>query len=362
MDIRELQFSQEQYTALEAKQEAQRIAFAPFVFQSSKALRDLGILRVIEAAGEQGIDLEAIVTELGLSKYAVRVLVEAGLGIGALLLVDGRYLLGKLGWFLQNDAMTRVNMNFVHDVNYKGFYHLQDSLREGRPAGLVELAPEAKTIYEVLATLPEDVRKSWLEFDHFYSDNSFSIVLPLIFDQPVARILDVGANTGKWAVACGKYDAQVQVTLCDLPGQLTLARENVAAQGLLARVVEYPIDILHPETVLPSGHDVIWMSQFLDCFSEDEIVMILKKAAAVMTADTRLFIMETYWDRQRFENAAFCLQQTSLYFTCLANGNSQMYHSQVMHDCIRKAGLTVVAEVDGVGISHTISTVMKSAA
>ena len=103
------------------------------------------------------------------------------------------------------------------------------------------------------------------------------------------------------------------------------------------------------------------MSQFLDCFSEDEIVMILRKAAAVMTAGTRLFIMETYWDRQRFENAAFCLQQTSLYFTCMANGNSQMYHSQVLRDCIAQAGLVIVEEIDGVGISHTLTKVMKAA-
>ena len=103
------------------------------------------------------------------------------------------------------------------------------------------------------------------------------------------------------------------------------------------------------------------MSQFLDCFSEAEIVMILRKAAAVMTAGTRLFIMETYWDRQRFENAAFCLQQTSLYFTCLANGNSQMYHSKILHACIEEAGLKVVEEYDDVGISHTLSKVMKVA-
>lgn len=351
-------FSQDKYTALEAKQEAQRIAFAPFVFQASKAMRDLGVLRVVEAAGDAGISLDDAAAQLPLSKYAVRVLLEAGLGIGALIQTDDRFVLGKLGWFLLNDAMTQVNMDFVHDVNYQGFFHLQDSLREGRPAGLKELAPEAKTVYEVLGALPEHVRKSWLEFDHFYSDNSFRTVLPMIFAEPTASILDVGANTGKWAIACAKHAPDVRVTMCDLPGQLAQARVNIARNELGARVSEYPIDILQPETRLPDGHDVIWMSQFLDCFSEDQIVMILKKAAAVMTPTTRLYIMETYWDRQRFENAAFCLQQTSLYFTCIANGNSQMYHAKVMHDCIEQAGLRVVSEVDGVGISHTVTQVM----
>ncbi len=353
-------FSQDQYSALEAKQEAQRIAFGPMVFQASKALRDLGILRVVESAGDEGLTLHDIVAQVDLSKYAVRVLAEAGLGIGALLLKDDKFVLAKLGWFLLHDRMTQVNMDFTHDVNYKGFFHLQDSLREGRPAGLAELAPNAKTLYEALASLPEHVRESWFGFDHFYSDNSFQTVLPMIFSEPTRSVLDVGANTGKWALACTAHSPEVRVTMCDLPGQLASARTNIEKQGVGDRVDEYPIDILKPETTLPEGHDVIWMSQFLDCFSEDEIVMILKKAAAVMDAGTRLYIMETYWDRQRFENAAFCLQQTSLYFTCMANGNSQMYHSSVLRECIEKAGLVVAGETDGVGISHTVTKVVKA--
>ncbi|MDZ3798934.1 MAG: class I SAM-dependent methyltransferase [Xanthomonadales bacterium] len=354
-------FDRDTLTALQAKQEAQRIAFAPFVFQASRALRDFGLLRQLQEVGDAGLCLEDLQSRVGLSRYAVRVLVEAGLGIGLVIQRDGRLLLTKLGWYMQNDAMTRVNMDFSHDVNYQGLFHLQDSLLEGRPVGLQVFDPNARTVYEALATLPDKVRASWLDFDHFYSDNSFQTVLPIVFAEPTASILDVGANTGKWAIASASHDPRVSVTLCDLPGQLAQARTQVQACGLAARMAEHPIDILDPASALPEGHDVIWMSQFLDCFSEAEIVMILRKAAAVMTAGTRLFIMETYWDRQRFENAAFCLQQTSLYFTCLANGNSQMYHSKVLHACIEEAGLKVVEEYDDVGISHTLSKVMKVA-
>lgn len=354
-------FTHDTRNALEAKQEAQRIAFAPFVFQAARALRDLGLLAALDTAGDAGLRLPELQAQVGLSRYATRVLAEAGLGIGALIVRDECFSLTKLGWYLQNDAMTRVNMDFSHDVNYQGLFYLQDSLREGRPAGLKVLDANANTVYEALATLPEQVRESWFGFDHFYSDNSFQTVLPHIFSEAVASVLDVGANTGKWALACAEYDPNVQVTLCDLPGQLAQARVKIAQRGFAARVHEHPINILQPDAPLPGGHDVIWMSQFLDCFSEDEIVMILRKAAAVMTAGTRLFIMETYWDRQRFENAAFCLQQTSLYFTCMANGNSQMYHSQVLRDCIAQAGLVIVEEIDGVGISHTLTKVMKAA-
>ncbi|WP_282456983.1 hypothetical protein [Chitinophaga sedimenti] len=37
-----------------------------------------------------------------------------------------------------------------------------------------------------------------------------------------------------------------------------------------------------------------------------------------------------------FKAAAFSLQQTSLYFTAMANGNSQMYYSEVFYECVKK--------------------------
>lgn len=100
--------------------------------------------------------------------------------------------------------------------------------------------------------------------------------------------------------------------------------------------------------------EAIWMSQFLDCFSEEQIVSILKRASKVMTPDSRLYIMETLWDRQRFEPAALCLTLTSLYFTAIANGNSKMYHSEDMERLVKEAGLEVETIHDYLGQGHSI--------
>jgi hypothetical protein len=48
------------------------------------------------------------------------------------------------------------------------------------------------------------------------------------------------------------------------------------------------------------------------------------------------------------------LQQTSLYFTCVANGNSQMYDSKVFMALLPRAGLVVNQVTDGVGGYHTL--------
>jgi hypothetical protein len=96
------------------------------------------------------------------------------------------------------------------------------------------------------------------------------------------------------------------------------------------------------------------MSQFLDCFSENEIVSILRRAARALPDRGLVYILELFWDRQPNETAAFCLQQTSLYFSCIANGNSQMYQSADMMRCIRESGLELLDERDGVGLYHTL--------
>jgi hypothetical protein len=77
-------------------------------------------------------------------------------------------------------------------------------------------------------------------------------------------------------------------------------------------------------------------------------------AGSSMTAATDLYILEPFWDRQRFEAAKYSLQATSIYFTCMANGNSKMYHSDDMYTCVEKAGLKVLEDINDIGVCHTL--------
>ena len=168
---------------------------------------------------------------------------------------------------------------------------------------------------------------------------------------------DVGGNTGKWALQCVGYDEEVEVTILDLPQQIGMMQENIKNQPGRERINGYGINLLDSNTSFPQrdgGLDAIWMSQFLDCFSMEEIISILTRAKTAMGTDSRIFIMETLWDRQRFEPAAFCLTMTSLYFTALANGNSKMYNTEDLSECIEKAGLKIEKIYDGLGLGHSI--------
>jgi ubiquinone/menaquinone biosynthesis C-methylase UbiE len=324
------------------------------VFQAARALRDRGILSAIEAS-ESGLTLEEVAGAVDLPIYGARVLLEAGLGIGLVTETepDRRYRLTKTALFLQHDPMTRANMDFTRDVNYQGIAYLDEAVATGRPAGL-RVFGDWRTVYEGLAQLSEDVRKSWFAFDHHYSDGAFGAALPLVFRERPKRLLDIGGNTGKWTKICLAHDPEVEVTIVDLPGQLENAKQNLGEAGLLDRVHFHAANLLDEDAELPRGFSTIWMSQFLDCFSEAEIVSILRRCAAALEPDGRIYILETFWDLQRFPAASFCLQMTSLYFTAIANGTSQLYRSDTFLACVHAAGLEVEEQHDELGISHTL--------
>lgn len=344
--------------AVEALQEAQKIAFAPYIFQASISLRKLGILNFIFNS-RNGATLEEIAKGTSVSEYGVGVLLEIAESSDIVSInKENKYELTKIGYFLAFDKTVDVNINFNNDICYKGLYHLNDSIINGKAEGLKELG-DWPTIYEGLSKLTPEQNKSWFEFDHHYSDYVFNDALEEVFKRSPDTIFDVGANTGKFAISCCKFNEDVRVKMVDLPGQLNVALTNAEKNGFKNRIEGYEIDWLSDNPKIPKGADIIWMSQFLDCFSKDEIVKILSTCVNSMDENAELFIMETFTDRQKFDNAKFILEATSLYFTAMANGNSKMYKATDFIDLLDKAGLYLVEDINQIGENHTILVCKK---
>jgi hypothetical protein len=350
-------FESDRLSAADSITLAQHIAFAPIVFQASRSLRVLGILETIDTSG--GSTQAEIVAKLGLSEYGVRVLLEAGLGIGLFTCKDGVYRLTKTGWYILKDGMTIANMDFSHDVCYEGMFSLEESIRNGKPEGL-HVFGDWSTVYQGLAQLPPHVQKSWFAFDHYYSDDAYPLVVPMIARYKPKSVLDIGGNTGKFALQLLRSDPDIRVGIVDLPHVAKVALATITTQGFADRVSFHPADMLDPAHALPRGFDAIWMSQFLDCFSETEIVAILTKVRNALAGDARAFILEPFWDRQRREVSAFAMQMTSLYFTGVANGNSQLYPSELFLGLIAKAGLVVTEQVDNIGVCQSLLVCRKA--
>jgi len=123
--------------AIDAIQEAQKIAFAPFVFQATIALRKLGVLDLIfERRKKGGISLKELSKELSVSEYGIGVLLEIAESSNIVSVdEDDKFQLTTTGYFLAYNETVNVNINFTNEVCYKGLFHLVEAVKTGKPEG-----------------------------------------------------------------------------------------------------------------------------------------------------------------------------------------------------------------------------------
>jgi hypothetical protein len=256
-------------------------------------------------------------------------------------------VLDKVGHFLLNDKMTLVNMNFVADVCYKAMDRLQESVQHETPHGLEEFG-DWRTLYPGLTLLPEPARTSWFSFDQFYSTAAFADALPIVFAAPRRHILDVGGNTGAWAAACTARDPTVRVTIVAPSGTGGAADEALRQSPHRDRIAFWPADVLDASQPWPSDADAIWMSQFLDCFAEDQIAAILARRPRAPAR--RLSV------RARAARRSSAARRGRIQFECHVvvlylhrECVSRMCRSDDLERLLRASGLEIEAQHDNLG-------------
>ena len=346
-------FSPPNQTGFDARYDAQKIAFGPVVFQCVRYAWKRGMLQALADAGSVGLSVEQLAAGGRWTEYVLKVVLETCLSAGAVSIKDGRYVLDNVGFCVLTDKITQLNIDFTHDVCYQGLFDLDRSLDAEKPLGLKALG-DWPTVYQGLAQLADPARASWFAFDNYYSDTSYPEILPDVFATAPRTVMDIGANVGKFSLATLAYDADVEMHLVDLPGQLAVADTALQAGGVRDRAHLHPIDLLDDAIPLPGGMDVIWMSQFLSCFSEPAIASILRRATAALSERGQVIIMDTFWDRQKYDIAAYCLINTSPYFTAIASGNSKIYQAADYIRLARAAGLKMLTARDNIGYCHSL--------
>ncbi len=334
--------------------EAQKLAFAPIAFCALNSAIELGIIDFLDKSPANTDD---IISALNLDNYTVETILEA-LEINNLVVKkEEKYSLTKISQMFLYDDMTKANFNFIKDVCYIGASELTSSFRDKKPNGLKKLNINHPTIYTALTTLPKKMQKSWYEFDHFYSDNSFEEVFSII-SQKYNSIYDIGGNTGKFESLCLKNNKSINITLLDLKENI----EKIKNDEKLKNCKFIEINVLDKKPNYPKiSNSAILMSQFLDCFSKADIVKILSDLSEAADKNSSIYILEPYTDKQKFLGAKYALIHSSLYFTCMANGVSKFYTFKEMEELINKAGLKISEIYDNIGrFDYTLLKVSKS--
>ena len=353
-------YDKDSASALDAISWAQTICFAPMLFKTAVLLKRLGVLAALKEERATGLTRAELASKLELSSYALGVLLDMGLS-GRIVIEDaaGHFRLTKTGQFLLDDRMCAINLDFTEDVCYQALDHLEASLKLGRAEGLKVFGYDDGILYPHLSSLPEPARTSWFTYDHFYSDAAFAPALKHIAALNPTQIFDVGGNTGRFATVCVNTLPSVSVTILDLPEQIALAQDKLAGLPNADRIAFAPVNVLEDKP-FPTGADVWWMSQFLDCFAPEEIVAILRRVHAALPDNGTVCILELFPDAQRFEAAALALNATSLYFSAIANGNSRFYRAPDFIGFIEQAGFKLSARTDDIGLGHTLLLLKKA--
>ena len=113
MDKDITEFAPARLRGLDARFEAQKIAFGPVVFQCVRIAWKSGLLEKVDQAGATGACSEALASQSGLSTYAVDLLLETALSAGVVRRTEGRYALTRVGRNVLHDELTQINFDFV---------------------------------------------------------------------------------------------------------------------------------------------------------------------------------------------------------------------------------------------------------
>ena len=336
---------------IQALTDAQKIAFAPLSFHAIGAMLDLGILKEVDTAPSSAQDL---IEKLKLSEYTAKTLLETAEVIGIVKNQEDVYSITPLGKTFLYDEMTVANFNFVKDVCYSGASLLTQSFTEAEPKGLRQIFSDAETIYPYISKLPDRMKKSWYEFDHYYSNTCFDLICEIVSKSN--KVFDIGGNTGIFEKVCLKNNPNLDITMIDLPANIDYIKNDEE----LKKCKFFKADVLKDE--LPQMSGAVFMSQFLDCFSKEQIRKILEKIHASGDDSIKVYILEPFIDRQKFEGAKYSLVHTSLYFTCMANGCSKMYSQKDMEKIINLSGFRINKVYEDVGThDYTLLECVKNA-
>lgn len=335
----------------EARAAAHRLAMAPFAFQAARAARDLGLLHLLRKHGPA--TLADLAQASGLPRANLATLLDACLACELVVESSAGWQLSTVGEVWLRDPMVIQDADFAQEVCWHGLAELPEALRSEQPAGLRHLGPWA-TIYAGLSQLPADIRRAWDAYDHGHSDSAFAAAIALLRTARPRRVLDVGANTGRFALLLLNSDPDLHLTLLDHPDQVAQAELALAEAGLDTRTNCCGLDLLDHARPFPGGQDAVWMSQFLDCFGPSDVIALLRRARAALAPGGRVWVLECCPDRQTEPIAADSLRLASLYFVALANGVSRFYRASDLIKLASEAGLRCAACHDSLGTAHTL--------
>ncbi len=255
-------------------------------FWDSQALLTANRIGVFEKLAGTSMSAEALATEMRADPRALRLLLNACVGLELLTEEQGSYANASAtaAFLVPGGPGYLGNAIRYSDNLYATWGQLERAVRDGQP----QLPTSQYT---------GDSDALTRDFVYGMHDRALGIgrvLVELVDLSNCRKLLDVGGGPGTYSALFAQQHPQLHAQVLELPGVAAHARDILQAMDISERVSLLPGSFR--DTEFPDGNDVVLISGVLHRELEPMCRELISRAAASMQAGGRLVISDVFTD------------------------------------------------------------------
>lgn len=244
-------------------------------FQESRILLTGAELDLFTLLSEEALTAEAIAARLGADLRALKIELDALAALDLLVKEDGAYRTSPNASCLSADAVDSIHPMLLHTAT---LWHRWSNLT--RKVGGTPLPERPR----------EEATRAFIGAMHVVSAPRADAMVAACGVGSARRLLDIGGGPGTYTAAFLRAAPHLRATLFDLPLVVEIARERLAAAGLLDRVTLVAGDF--EKDPLPPGHDLAWLSAIIHQNGPDQNDALYARIHGALVSGGRLVIRD----------------------------------------------------------------------
>lgn len=303
-------------------------------FQTLRTAVQLDLFTLL--AKEGPLTRHQIAKRLAIAEQPARIVVLGLTAVGLLRKRGLRYSNSHLaGVLLVKNSPRKITayVELQHRAMYKGLYWMLDSVREYRNVGIKEFAGDEPTLYQRLAHEPE-VEQIFQEAMQELSVQSNADMARFVDLNGVKHLVDVGGGDGTNIIAMARRWTHLRATVFDSPTVCEIARKNIAAHGLTARLGAVAGECFSDP--FPKDADCLMFAHFFTIWGEKKDRELLKKCHDSLPSGGKVIIFNMM--QHDDETGPLSAAVGSPYFLSLATGLGMLYTWREYESWLRDAG------------------------
>ena len=246
-------------------------------FQGARVLLTANNYRVFDYLKKQKA-AAGLAKDIGADKRATEILLDALTGLGLLKKQKGQYKNSSLAsqFLISGSPYYQGDIIRHADTLWQNWSGLDNVVKTGKPHHVSHDHRAFILGMHNLALLK--------------ADN----VLKAVGLKGVKKALDLGGGPGTYTIEMAKKG--ISVTIFDTPETIEIAKEVIKKSGVKN------INFLQGDFLADDfgrDYDLIFISQILHAYSEDDNIMVLKKCRNALNKNGRIIIQEFFIDKDR---------------------------------------------------------------